>query len=63
MMTAQAAKGVASNIVIAVHISSWPAMCIHGDKAQQERDWVLSGTYEPFLNVTIPGSFFLKLCT
>ena len=19
----------------------WPAMCIHGDKAQQERDWVL----------------------
>jgi len=20
----------------------WPAMCIHGDKSQQERDWVLS---------------------
>ena len=24
-------------------LSSWPAMCIHGDKAQAERDWVLSG--------------------
>ncbi|KAB7501937.1 putative ATP-dependent RNA helicase DDX17 [Armadillidium nasatum] len=22
--------------------SGWPAMCIHGDKAQPERDWVLS---------------------
>lgn len=22
---------------------SWPAICIHGDKAQQEREWVLEG--------------------
>jgi len=22
--------------------NGWPAMCIHGDKSQQERDWVLS---------------------
>lgn len=21
----------------------WPAMCIHGDKSQPERDWVLAG--------------------
>ena len=21
----------------------WPAVCIHGDKSQQERDWVLQG--------------------
>ena len=21
----------------------WPAVCIHGDKAQPERDWVLQG--------------------
>jgi len=21
----------------------WPAMCIHGDKQQKERDWVLAG--------------------
>ena len=21
----------------------WPAMCIHGDKQQQEREWVLAG--------------------
>lgn len=24
----------------------WPAVCIHGDKTQQERDWVLQGIYE-----------------
>ena len=23
-------------------IPRWPAMCIHGDKAQPERDWVLN---------------------
>lgn len=22
----------------------WPAVCIHGDKTQQERDWVLQGS-------------------
>lgn len=25
--------------------NGWPAMCIHGDKSQQERDWVLRGNY------------------
>lgn len=25
---------------------SWPAMCIHGDKSQPERDWVLNGKSE-----------------
>ena len=25
-------------------VCSWPAVCIHGDKSQQERDWVLQGT-------------------
>lgn len=25
--------------------AGWPAMCIHGDKSQQERDWVLKGMY------------------
>lgn len=24
---------------------SWPAVCIHGDKSQQERDWVLQGKH------------------
>lgn len=24
----------------------WPAVCIHGDKTQQERDWVLQGIDE-----------------
>lgn len=23
----------------------WPAVCIHGDKTQQERDWVLQGNF------------------
>lgn len=23
----------------------WPALCIHGDKGQSERDWALGGTY------------------
>lgn len=23
----------------------WPAMGIHGDKSQQERDWVLNGKF------------------
>jgi len=26
-------------------IFRWPAMGIHGDKSQQERDWVLNGEY------------------
>lgn len=26
----------------------WPAVCIHGDKSQQERDWVLQGKYHRF---------------
>ena len=25
----------------------WPCMCIHGDKSQPERDWVLNGNYFP----------------
>lgn len=25
--------------------TGWPSMCIHGDKSQQERDWVLNGMY------------------
>lgn len=30
--------------VLKLSISSrWPAMGIHGDKSQQERDWVLNG--------------------
>ena len=24
-------------------VCRWPAMCIHGDKQQQEREWVLGG--------------------
>lgn len=27
----------------------WPATCIHGDKSQQERDWVLQGLFSGLL--------------
>lgn len=30
-------------LIVLCFLSRWPAMCIHGDKSQQERDWVLSG--------------------
>ncbi len=30
-------------ITVVVLFSSWPAICIHGDKEQRERDWVLAG--------------------
>lgn len=26
----------------------WPALCIHGDKGQSERDWALSGRFYSF---------------
>ena len=26
----------------------WPTLCIHGDKTQGERDWVLQGTFQIF---------------
>ncbi|MCL4130093.1 UNVERIFIED_CONTAM: hypothetical protein GTU68_025185, partial [Idotea baltica] len=30
------------NVTRGLRSTGWPAMCIHGDKSQQERDWVLS---------------------
>ena len=32
-----------SSLAPFLHSRSWPAMCIHGDKSQPERDWVLNG--------------------
>lgn len=29
----------------------WPVMCIHGDKSQPERDWVLAG--KPKLHIFV----------
>lgn len=31
---------------------SWPAICIHGDKAQAERDWALNGKHNVTLYIT-----------
>lgn len=42
-------------------IFSWPAVCIHGDKSQQERDWVLQGIllYGRFIQCEILYCFLL----
>lgn len=36
-------------------ISGWPALAIHGDKEQRERDWVLEGASGPLLRATCIG--------
>lgn len=36
--------------------SRWPAMCIHGDKSQPERDWVLSGTINTLTDISLYDS-------
>lgn len=36
--------------------SRWPAMCIHGDKSQPERDWVLSGTINTHTDISLYDS-------
>lgn len=33
----------------------WPALCIHGDKGQSERDWALSGRFQSLVSM---GFFF-----
>lgn len=37
---------------------SWPAVCIHGDKTQQERDWVLQGNLPIFFFIIIANLCF-----
>jgi superfamily II DNA/RNA helicase len=39
----------------------WPALCIHGDKAQSEREFVLRGTKELFLRDKSTYDLRLKL--
>lgn len=31
------------NVAFLTSHCRWPAVCIHGDKSQNERDWVLQG--------------------
>ena len=33
-------RDVGTGVIIQKYFS-WPGMCIHGDKKQEERDWVL----------------------
>eukprot|EP00808_Paulinella_micropora_P002498 g29199.t1 len=35
-------KQAADDLTIVLRTDGWPARCIHGDKSQNERDWVLS---------------------
>lgn len=37
-----ATKRVADDITKYLRVDGWPALAIHGDKEQRERDWVLS---------------------
>lgn len=39
----------------------WPAVCIHGDKSQNERDWVLQGNYLLILTSCTTMNTWLRL--
>lgn len=38
-------KRKADDLTREMRRDGWPALCIHGDKEQRERDWVLSGKF------------------
>ncbi len=38
----------------------WPAMGIHGDKSQQERDWVLNGKFASFCTLSHTNIFIRR---
>lgn len=42
-------KRKADDITKNMRRDGWPALCIHGDKAQGERDWVLNGRHHLFV--------------
>lgn len=39
----------------------WPTMCIHGDKSQPERDWVLNGKLCLIMHTTSFAMSFLVI--
>ena len=38
-------KRKADDLTRGMRESGWPALCIHGDKNQSERDWVMNGMF------------------
>lgn len=38
-------KRKADDLTRGMRKDGWPALCIHGDKNQTERDWVLKGQF------------------
>ncbi len=38
-------KRKADELTRGMRKDGWPAFCIHGDKAQSERDWVMQGEH------------------
>lgn len=38
-------KRKADDLTRRMRRDGWPALCIHGDKSQSERDWVLNGRF------------------
>lgn len=51
-------KKKVENITRNIRRYGWPAVCMHGDKSQQERDYVLRGNY---LNKLIYVDNFIQL--
>lgn len=39
----------------------WPTLCIHGDKNQSERDWVLNGSLYLAILLVYPPTLMFRL--
>lgn len=47
-------KKKVENITRNIRRYGWPAVCMHGDKSQQERDYVLRGDQRDYSLASIP---------
>lgn len=52
-------KRKADELTHGMRSNGWPALCIHGDKSQSERNWVMSGSFLIIL-VLEKKDFFLQ---
>lgn len=53
-------KRKADDLTRGMRRDGWPALCIHGDKNQSERDWVLSGMFIESLKLYKLSNIFLE---
>lgn len=54
-------KRKADDLTRSMRRDGWPTLCIHGDKNQGERDWVLSGIFVFSPTITEYGEMGLAL--